>query len=105
MKKDEICELTYMATIKAINLKEGMRVYCAPSDNKRKFYLYTIDRIEVSKNEVYFHATYEKNEEEVISDVFFNLSRLKAEPSLVVFFSSIEEAEKFEISQDSLEEV
>ena len=104
MKKDEIYQLSYMARIKATNLKKGMKVYCAPTDNKRKFYLYTIDRVDVSENDIYFHAIYKKDGE-VISNVFFNLSRLEGEPMLVVFFSSVEEANQFGIGVDSLEEV
>ncbi len=104
MTLDDLEKIQFNADIYAKDLKEGMKIIdeddCDKPDSIS--YVFEVSEVVVTKEKVSFRAVTYGKDEKIIHDFTYGLFREPEEPMLTVFFSSVEEGEKFGIAKDKI---
>lgn len=105
MKMNDLSKIAYSATIYAKDLKAGMRIIDdCPDDNSDVLNnLFEIADVNVSDKVVTFRAVFFNENNEPEFDYTYDIYREPEEPTIVVFFSSIEEGVKFGIDEKEIQ--
>ena len=104
MKKSDLLKMAYSATIYAKDLKVGMRIVddCPNENSDAIDNLFEIAEVNVSDKVVTFRAVFYNKNNVPEFDYTYDICREPEEPTIVVFFSSLEEGKKFGIDEKEI---